>query len=127
MKHLKIIKDINLYFKNNYSRTKIKYDSQEEMLGKEPYIFIKYIPRGSEYRYLGANGRATIGIFRVHVYNINPTKVMEDLDYFDELLSEKNIGDISFSNGQIFSGAERETNGDLFTTMIDFDVCLLNR
>lgn len=96
MKHFEIIKNINKFFKENYTRTKIKFDSQEEVLGKEAYVFIKYIPRGVEYKFLGGNGKATVGIFRVHVYNTNPTKVMEDLDYFSELLGEKQLIILNF-------------------------------
>lgn len=128
MKQLNIIKGINSYFLENWNKTEIQFftpDSFEKT--EESFIFVKYIPVGTEYKFLGGTeGRASIGILRVFCYAKNPTLCLELLDEVFNFICDKKIPEnICIEEGRILQSPERVDASKLFLSAIDFDVSLL--
>lgn len=125
MKQLEIIKKINKLFKENWTRTAIKYDDSEAIKLNQDYIYLKYIPSGTSQKFYGTNGVQTEGILRIFVYKKNSTKSMEELDELYNFLSNKCIENVYYERGNVIQGPNRIDNSDLFESAIDFQVSTL--
>jgi hypothetical protein len=125
MKHEFLIKTIHNIFNTNWNDSYVHFDSSDVVKDKEEWISLKYIPKKSEYAYLGVGdeGIKKKGELRVFVYSKNPTKNMALLDKVIGFLKDKTIDNVYFKELESFQSPQRNDNSSSYVSFVDFEVC----
>ena len=126
MKHAVINKKINEIFKDTYSTGDVKYDSQDASVFPGPYIALKYSPMRSDRVFIGIGdaGVKNRGTLRVYVYDKNAQKCLEKLDELDLMFKDRDLNGLHFTELYNFQSCQRQVNGDLYVTFIEFEACI---